>query len=163
MTACIEAEGGIVDKYIGDAVMALWGAIEAQPDHAVRAVRAARAIADVLANDNAGRERPVRLRIGLHSGPVVVGNIGTATRMNYTVVGDTVNTAQRLEALAKELLPDAEVAILMSAATVARCPLRSATVSLGRHTLRGHGAAIEVLALKSGTAERPACRGGGRV
>ena len=87
------------------------------------------AIARRDARDNAGRERPVRLRIGLHSGPVVVGNIGSATRMNYTVVGDTVNTAQRLEASAKELLPDAEVAMLLSAATVAAPAARSAGAS----------------------------------
>jgi class 3 adenylate cyclase len=147
LTACIEAEGGTVDKFIGDAVMALWGALEPQPDHALRAARAARAIAAALHADNAGRERPVRLRIGLHSGPVVVGNIGTATRMSYTVVGDTVNAAQRLEGLAKDLLPDAEVAILLSAATVAALPREVATVSLGCHGLRGRDAITEVFEL----------------
>ena len=79
----------------------------------------------------------------------MVGNIGTATRMNYTVVGDTVNTAQRLEAMAKELLPDAEVAILLSAATAAALPAAIGTVALGRHLLRGHGAGTEVFALRS--------------
>lgn len=148
LTTAIEAEGGTVDKYVGDAVMALWGALEPEPDHALRAVRAARAIAAALHADNAGREAHVRLRIGLHSGPVVVGNIGTATRMSYTVVGDTVNIAQRLEQLAKELLPDVEVAILLSAATAAFLPPEFATTSLGRHALRGRGAATEVFALR---------------
>ena len=149
VTRCIEREGGAVDKYIGDAVMALWGAIEVQPDHALRAVRAAGAIATALHADNARRDVPVRLRMGLHSGPVVVGNIGTAARMNYTVVGDTVNTAQRLEAMAKELLPAAEVAILLSATTAAALPAAIGAVSLGRHRLRGHGAGTEVFALRS--------------
>ena len=68
---------------------------------------------------------------------MVVGNIGTATRMNYTVVGDTVNVAQRIEDLAKELLPEAEVAILLSAATAGALPPDLPVRSLGRHRLRG--------------------------
>jgi adenylate cyclase len=147
VAACIEAEGGTVDKYIGDAVMALWSAIEDQPDHATRAARAARAIARALHADNAEREQPVRMRVGLHSGPVVVGNIGTPTRMNYTVVGDTVNTAQRLESLAKDLLPDAEIAILLSATTGLALPADLEVKSLGRHQLRGRGMTTEIFAL----------------
>src|SRR5918996_678501 len=69
VTACIEAEGGIIDKYIGDAAMALWGALETQADHAARAARAARAVARAIREDNAGRMPPVRMRIGIHSGP----------------------------------------------------------------------------------------------
>ena len=144
---CIEAEGGTIDKYIGDASMAFWNAAESQPDHAARAVRAARAIRAALGADNAGRQRPVRVRIGVHSGPVVVGNIGSATRMNYTVVGDTVNTANRLEGLGRELLPDAEVAVLLSAATVAELPADLPVVSLGCRVLRGREAPTEVFTL----------------
>jgi adenylate cyclase len=148
LTGCIEAEGGMVDKFIGDAVMALWNAIDDQPDHATRAARAALAIAVAIREDNRGREVPVRVRIGLHSGPVVVGNIGTATRMNYTVVGDTVNVAQRLEVLAKELRPDAEVAILLSATTAAALPQGLAVTSLGWHQLRGRDDPTEIFALE---------------
>jgi adenylate cyclase len=147
VSQCIEAEGGTIDKYIGDASMALWNAAEDQPDHAARAVRAAQAIRAALAADNAGRELPVRLCIGVHSGPVVVGNIGSATRMNYTVVGDTVNTANRLESLGRALLPDAEVAVLLSAATVAALPPGLPVVSLGHHALRGRDAPTEVFTL----------------
>ncbi|HEX5080174.1 MAG TPA: adenylate/guanylate cyclase domain-containing protein [Geminicoccaceae bacterium] len=147
LSRCIEAEGGTIDKYIGDGIMALWNAAEKQPDHAARAVRAARAIRDAVRADNAGREPPVRLRIGVHSGPVVVGNIGSATRMNYTVVGDTVNTANRLESLGRELLPDADVAVLLSEATVAALPPDLPVVSLGRHALRGRDAPTEVFTL----------------
>jgi adenylate cyclase len=149
VSRCIEAEGGTIDKYIGDASMALWNAAEAQPDHAMRAVRAARAIQVALDADNVGLELPVRLCIGVHSGPVVVGNIGSATRMNYTVVGDTVNTANRLESLGRELLPDATVAVLLSAATVAALPEELPVVSLGRHALRGRDAPTEVFTLGS--------------
>jgi adenylate cyclase len=148
LTACIESEGGMVDKFIGDAVMALWNAIDDQPDHAVRAAHAALAIAAAMREDNTEREVPVRLRIGLHSGPVVVGNIGTSTRMNYTVVGDTVNVAQRLEGLAKELRPDAELAILLSAATAAALPRDLSVASLGWHQLRGRSDTTEVFALE---------------
>jgi len=148
LTACIEAERGMVDKFIGDAVMALWNAIEDQPDHAARAARAARAIAAAIHEDNRGRTAPVRVRIGLHSGPVVVGNIGTAARMNYTVVGDTVNVAERLEGAAKELLPDAEVAVLLSAATAGALPPELAVVPLGRHRLRGRDEPLEIFALE---------------
>jgi len=148
LTGCIEAAGGMVDKFIGDAVMALWNAIDDQPDHAARAAQAALAIAAAIREDNAGREVPVRVRIGLHSGPVVVGNIGTATRMNYTVVGDTVNVAQRIEDLAKELRPDAEVAILLSAATAAALPQSFAVTSLGWHQLRGRDDPTEIFALQ---------------
>jgi class 3 adenylate cyclase len=147
VASCIEAEGGIVDKYIGDAVMALWGAVEPQPDHAVRAVRSAGAIAAALHADNAGRAQTVRMRIGVHTGPVVVGNIGSPTRMNYTVVGDTVNVAQRLEALAKVLLPDAGVAILVSASTAAALPADVELRSLGSHRLRGMAGTIEIFSL----------------
>jgi len=102
---CLETEGGTVDKYIGDGVMAFWGAPEDQPDHATRAARAALDVVARVSADNAERQAagqpPVRLRIGIHSGPVVVGNIGAPGRVNYTIIGDTVNTAQRLEQLGK--------------------------------------------------------------
>lgn len=147
LSQCIEAEGGMIDKFIGDAAMALWNAAEAQPDHAACAVRAAAAIRAALEADNAGRSEPVRLRIGIHSGPVVVGNIGSATRMNYTVVGDTVNTASRLEGLGRTLLPDLDIAVLLSAATAAGLPDGLAITSMGCHGLRGRDAPTEVFAL----------------
>jgi class 3 adenylate cyclase len=147
LTACIEAEEGTVDKYMGDGLMALWNALDDQPDHARRAARAALAIAAALRQDNRGLQEPVRVRIGLHSGPVVVGNIGTPSRMNYTVVGDTVNTTKRLQELAKELLPEVEVAIFVSGVTAAALPPDLRLRSRGEYHLRGRGAPIEVFAL----------------
>jgi adenylate cyclase len=122
--ACIEQEHGVIDKYIGDAVMAVWGGLTRLEDHADAAIRAALAIVRVIKADNAERRRaglpPVRLRIGLHSGPVVVGNIGAPGRVNYTVVGDTVNVALRFEQLGKEYMKDGEeVVLLASGATIA--------------------------------------------
>jgi class 3 adenylate cyclase len=106
MTAEVEAEAGIVDKYIGDAVMAFWGAPLPLPDHADRACRAAlRQLREVAALRAgwAGRGDLGRfdVRLGLHSGEVVVGNIGSDTRMDYTIIGDSVNTASRLEGMNK--------------------------------------------------------------
>ncbi len=142
LTACIETENGTIDKYIGDAVMAFWGAPDRMDDHAARAVRAARRIAETITADNARRAkkglRPVRVRIGIHSGPAVVGNIGTAERVNYTIVGDTVNDAQRLEALGHKLDAGADVTVLMSEVTADLAGLGADEVEdVGAHRLAG--------------------------
>jgi adenylate cyclase len=146
---CIEAEHGTVDKFIGDAVMAFWGAPEEQRDHADRACRAALAIRAAIHADNRRRsalgEGIVRLRIGIHTGRVVVGNIGSPGRMNYTVVGDAVNAAQRLESLGKEIgSGDAEVAILVSGATLGAATAPLATSFAGTFNVKGRAEGIEV-------------------
>ncbi len=157
VSACIEAEGGVVDKYMGDAVMALWGALDPEPDQALRAARAALRIKDALANDNrAGRKQgsePVHVRIGIHSGQVVAGNIGAEARMNYTVVGDTVNIAQRLEALGKVLMATSETAILISAETAKAVGGDIDVQPLGRHELKGRTGAAEVYTIDAPSAE----------
>ncbi|RLE28035.1 MAG: hypothetical protein DRJ65_00850 [Acidobacteria bacterium] len=93
--------GGTLDKFIGDAVMAFWGAPLPQDDHAERAVRSALLLMEGLQGWNTKREAagddPVSVRVAIHSGPVVVGDIGSATRVDYTVLGNTVNVAARLE------------------------------------------------------------------
>ncbi len=93
------ANGGTIDKFIGDAVMAFWGAPQPQADHAERCCRAAldirRAIADSGLSDDLGH--PLQIRIGINSGRMLVGNIGSELRLNYTVIGDAVNVASRLE------------------------------------------------------------------
>jgi len=140
VAARIEAEGGTVDKFIGDGVMAFWGAPDDQPDHAARAVRAARAIAADLRADNRRRaeagEAPLGVRLGLHSGPALVGNIGSTSRINYTIVGETVNVASRIESLGKVVGPDEETVVLASARTVAASGCE-ASEPLGARHLRG--------------------------
>lgn len=101
-TAIVHAHGGTLDKFIGDAVMAFWGAPEAQPDHARRAVQAALALVEGLGPLNAQlRERrlpEVGFGVGLATGVVCVGDLGSSARRAYTAVGDAVNLAARLEA-----------------------------------------------------------------
>ena len=152
LSRCVEADGGTIDKFIGDAVMAFWGAPETQPDHAASACRAAIAIRVALAADNAIRmtdgRAPIRVRIGLHTGEVTVGNIGAPGRINYTIVGNTVNTANRLEQLAKDLgEAEQDVAILLSAETANAAGTAITPRPVGRHLLRGQHDEIEVLAL----------------
>ena len=154
--ACIEHEHGVIDKYIGDAVMAVWGGLQRMEDHADRAVRAALAIATVIKEDNAARraagQPPIRVRIGLHSGPVVVGNIGAPGRVNFTVVGDAVNIAQRFEQLGKEFMtPSDEVVVLASGDTLAALVDRDGlALTLAPPVLRpvkGHDNPVEVYRL----------------
>lgn len=101
MTDIIEAHGGFVDKYIGDAIVAVFGAPVEGVDDAARAVRAALACSAELTRLNqaaaASNSAILAHRVGLNSGPALVGNIGSRRRFNYTAMGDTVNLASRLE------------------------------------------------------------------
>ncbi|CCD95137.1 putative Adenylate cyclase [Bradyrhizobium sp. ORS 375] len=99
ISTVIVDHGGTIDKFIGDAVMAFWGAPSAQPDHAALCCRAALACQAAVAASGLRDEdgRPLMTRIGINSGPMLVGNIGSELRLNYTVIGDAVNVASRLE------------------------------------------------------------------
>ena len=151
VTREIEAEGGTVDKFIGDSVMAFWGAPEKQKNRAIHACRAALAIRAGIAADNEVRadraELPICMRIGIHSGEATVGNIGTRDRINYTVIGDDVNVAQRLEQIGKQVTPDAEVAISISAATVADLDSSFDIEPVGEMEVKGRTAPVRVYRL----------------
>lgn len=105
LTEIVFRHGGTVDKFVGDCVMAIWGAPEPQGDHARRAVAAAEDMQRWLeAGNESWQERfgfQIELAIGINSGEAVVGNFGSEKRMDYTAIGDTVNVAARLEAIAR--------------------------------------------------------------
>lgn len=106
-SAVVFAQGGSLDKYLGDGFLATFGGIRSQPDAAARAVRCALALQDEVERWNAKRQArghvPLRLSVGVHYGPVVAANVGSAQRLEFTVVGDTVNIASRLETLTRQL------------------------------------------------------------
>ena len=138
----VAAEGGIVDKFVGDAVMAVFGApvprtadaeVQADAQAAARAALAIRARLDALNRDWTARGWPTAaVRIGLHTGTVTAGSLGRGDRLEYTVIGDTVNVAARLEQAATRALPEA-----LSAATRAHLGTAFATRSLGSVALKG--------------------------
>jgi class 3 adenylate cyclase len=137
--------------------MAFWGAPALQPDHAQRACRAALAIAKTLRADNERRSekglRPVRVRIGIHSGIAVVGNVGAPGRINYTLIGDDVNIAQRLEQLAKDFDPgNGETVVLLSEETAKQLGEGFTLATVGAHILRGQSEPIEAFRLVGATA-----------
>jgi adenylate cyclase len=97
MTEIIFRNEGTLDKFIGDALMAVFGAPYPQKDHALRCVNAALQMKDQLVNFNQSRKEKIQIRIGINSGKVVAGDIGSPQRIEYTVLGNTVNIASRLE------------------------------------------------------------------
>jgi adenylate cyclase len=138
-SAVIVAHGGTIDKYIGDGMMVLWGAPVPLDDAPLRACRAALALRAQLDVANGRWEarglRRLETRIGIHTGPAVVGVLGSAERLAFTAFGDTVNVASRVEALNKEL----GTRILATGHTVAALGGQVAARALGERELRGHG------------------------
>jgi class 3 adenylate cyclase len=152
VAACIEAEDGTVDKFIGDSVMAFWGAPDKQKNRAIRACHAALAIRQAVHEDNAARiaagKAPIRMRIGLHSGKVTVGNIGAPDRLNYTIVGDAVNVASRIEGQGRDhALDDEDVTILISGETRQDLDASFTTERVGEVSVRGRTAPVELYRL----------------
>jgi len=144
MTEIIMARQGTVDKYIGDAIMAFWGAPVDLPDHARQACRAALAMRralEPLQHDWQGRGLPLlQARLGLHTGPAVVGNVGSRERFNYTVMGDAVNLASRLEGVNKVYGTE----ILVSDATLQAAGNSFWVRELDAVQVKGRGQAVTV-------------------
>jgi len=141
VTTIVDQAGGTVDKFLGDGVMAFWGAPVQQPDHAERALAAAR---DILMAFEARADESMRLRIGICTGDVLVGISGSKVRMNYTVIGDTVNVAARLQELGKEVAADARAVALAGGSTVDAAAECTGWSVVGQKTLRGRQQPIDV-------------------
>jgi adenylate cyclase len=110
MVGCVNKNGGIVDKFIGDSIMAVWGAISTTENDTERAVETALMMRDSLSRFNKNRgsnKKPfIRIGIGINTGPVIAGQIGSEERLEFTVIGDAVNLASRVEGLNKEFGTD---------------------------------------------------------
>ena len=143
MTRAIHAHGGTLDKFIGDGIMAFFGAPLASASPCDDAFATARSMLEELAAFNAGRQArglpTIAIGIGLHYGPAVVGYIGSQERNEYSAIGDTVNAASRIEGLTK----DAGFPVLLSAAAAAQVTRRDELVAVGAMAIKGR-AAIEV-------------------
>jgi adenylate cyclase len=137
----VQERKGEVLRFIGDAALAIFPVGSRPAEACARALAAAREALERMNNLNKNRERPLRFGIGLHLGELTYGNIGTPTRIEFTVVGAAANEAARIEALCKSLNVD----LLVSERVVQALP--GAWKSLGHHTLRGVGDKMELFTL----------------
>ena len=134
---------GSLDKFIGDCIMGIWGAPLDDPDHARNAVACALDMADTLQafkRELGAEHTDFDVGIGLHSGPAVVGLMGSQKRLEYTAIGDTVNLASRIEGLTK----DAKRRILVSKDTMERCADAFDFVSCGSYHVKGRAQPVEL-------------------
>ncbi|MEO0537257.1 MAG: adenylate/guanylate cyclase domain-containing protein [Cyanobacteria bacterium P01_A01_bin.123] len=137
LSKIVEQHGGWVDKFMGDGMLAVFGAPRTSENHAEKALQAAQVILDSMQ-----RLSPLPIGIGLHSGSIVAGCLGTGGHLEFTVIGDTVNVAARLEALTKTV----DTSLLISQATQKRLKHHSLK-SLGEMSIRGRDERIEVFTL----------------
>ena len=147
MVEVIFAHGGTIDKFIGDAIMVTFGTPDPGDDDAARAVQAALAMNAVLVDLNAERSRrgesEIRHGIGIHFGPVIAGNIGTEDRLEYTVIGDTVNVASRIQDACREL----GESLLISDAVKQHLPPDIEARSLPQQQVKGRQAPVQIYAV----------------
>ncbi len=146
MTEIVHRNGGIIDKFMGDCVMAVFGTPTAHPDDAARAVQSADEMLQWLEVGNARWKKELgaelKLAIGISTGVVLAGNIGSEKRMEYTVIGDAVNLAARLESLAKA------GQVLLSEHTAKRLDDEFELTSIGTRQVKGKSEEVEVFALQ---------------
>jgi adenylate cyclase len=153
MTAQIFASGGTVDQYMGDGILAVFGATAASPNDAASALNCAEMMLETLERWNQEREKKGDARldigIGLNYGPVVLGDVGSEYGMSFTAIGDTVNTAARLQVLTRSLKTQLVVADAVVRAIHASSPETAAErigrlEDLGEHSLRGRESPVRI-------------------
>ena len=161
LSEAVLAEGGTIDKYIGDCVMAFWNAPLPSPDHPLRAARAAMRMLEAVEILNAelrqeqGEDAPVfAIGVGINTGDCVVGNVGSRWRYDYSVLGDTVNLASRLESLSKEY----GVSIVLGPATAKALQDHFVLIELDRIAVKGRSekSAIFTIVAPAGQSQDPA-------
>ncbi|MCG6139273.1 adenylate/guanylate cyclase domain-containing protein [Leptospira mtsangambouensis] len=147
MVKCVQETGGTVDKFIGDAIMATWGALRDSKQHAKSSIEAALRMRDKLIEFNKGRgtvKKPIiQIGCGINTGYVIAGQIGSADKMEYTVIGDSVNLASRVESLNKETHTD----ILITETTYQEIKSDYHVLSMGEIELKGKSKAQKVYAV----------------
>ncbi len=147
MVEVIRAHGGVVDKFIGDGLLAVFG-LDAEGDAedcaCDAAVETARDMLAALDEVNAELSEPMRIGVGIHKGPVISGLIGSPERLEFTVIGDAVNTAARLESLTKEL--DSPIAISSQVRDGLSEANRQGWTDMGPRALKGKAEAVRVYA-----------------
>lgn len=149
MTEVVFSNGGVIDKFIGDAIMAFFGAPIDDPDHAVKACRCALQMVDRLEEFNKKNSEkgysPLMIGIGINTDVVVIGNMGSESRMDYTVIGDGVNLASRVEGLTKEY----KVPIVISENTANKIKDHFALICLGEVKVKGKEKSVKVYSIKN--------------
>jgi len=155
LATCVDSEDGLIDGFIGDSLTAFWGPPIGGKDHAERACRAAIEMRDTMRTFNERHrtlgEAPIRIRVGVHTGPAIVGNIGAPGRTDFTVVGDTVNFAHRLQQMGKSVTLDVtepDAVILLSGDVVNEIEGPYALLSLGVREMPGQSEQLMVFRLK---------------
>lgn len=156
MSEEIMRTGGIIDKYIGDAIMAFWGAPlpdEHQADHALESAAGMLERLNTFNDELRREDKPeIRIGIGIYTGKAVVGNVGSAQRFDYTVMGDTVNVASRLEGLTKEY----NVPLIIGETTKAKSSrVKSSFSPLGSATVKGKTKPVLIYTLASSRTTSP--------
>lgn len=157
LSEAVLAEGGTIDKYIGDCVMAFWNAPLPSPDHPLRAARAAMRMLEAVDVLNAqlrqetGEDAPrFAIGVGINTGDCVVGNVGSRWRYDYSVLGDTVNLASRLESLSKEY----GVAIVLGPATAKALQEHFVLIELDRIAVKGRAEKTAIFTIVAPAAQR---------
>jgi adenylate cyclase len=149
MALIVKGHDGVVGKFLGDGMLAFWNVPDRDPDHAAKAVRAALDMQRELTDVNRVREAeglaPLRIGVGIHTGPVAAGMLGGAEHAEYTVIGDAVNVASRIEGLTKQH----DVALLVSETTWSRCGDRFDGRRLDAEEIRGRREAVVLYAVAS--------------